>query len=216
MDDVSRKAVDIFFDVHQSSNSRFYIVPGGKTPRFFFSQLAGRIKHWANTQFILSDERLTYNKKLSNTAMFEENFIKKIKSNNEPLLIQNNLNDIQSIIENRLKSLTPNLAVLGLGADGHTASLFPGDPEIFNENDDILIKTKNDSEDFDRISLTFDYLMKAEEILFLVNGKEKAEALRECLEGRFNPVQYPAQFIFKNYKNDIHVLCDQLAAKYLA
>ena len=114
-----------------------------------------------------------------------------------------------------MKSLTPNLAVLGLGTDGHTASLFPGDPEIFNENDDILIKTKNDSEDFDRISLTFNYLMKADEILFIVNGKEKAEALRECLEGRFNPVKYPAQFIFKNYKNDINVLCDQLATKYL-
>ena len=216
MDEVSKKAVDIFFDVHQSSNSRFYIVPGGKTPRLFFSQLAGRIKHWANTQFILSDERLTYNKNLSNTAMFEKNFIKKIKSNNEPALIQHNLNSVQSNIENKLNSLTPNLAVLGLGADGHTASLFPGDPEIFNENDDILLKTKNDSEDFDRISLTFNYLMKAEKILFLVNGGKKAKALRECLEGRFNPVKYPAQFIFKNYKNDINVLCDQLAAKYLA
>ena len=148
--------------------------------------------------------------------MFEENFIKKMENNNGPALLKHNLNGVQSITENKLKSLTPNLAVLGLGADGHTASLFPGDPEIFNENDNILIKTKNDSEDFDRISLTFNYLMKADEILFIVNGKEKAEALRECLEGRFNPVQYPAQFIFKNYKNDIHVLCDQLAAKYLA
>ena len=105
--------------------------------------------------------------------------------------------------------------MLGLGTDGHTASLFPGNPEIFNENDDILIKTKNDSEDFDRISLTFDYLMKAEEILFLVNGKEKAEALKECLKGNFNPVQYPAQFIFHNYENEIHMLCDKSAAKYL-
>jgi len=214
--EVSKKAVDIFFGVHQSLNNRFYVVPGGKTPMLFFTLLAWRIKHWSNTQFILSDERLTHNKKLSNTAMFESFFIKKIKSKNEPLLIQNNLNVVQSIIENKLKSLTPKLAVLGLGTDGHTASLFPGNPEIFNENDDILIKTKNESEDFDRISLTFDYLMKAEEILFLVNGKEKAEALRECLEGKFNPVQYPAQFIFKNYNNDIHVLCDQLAAKYLA
>jgi len=178
--------------------------------------LAERIKHWANTQFILSDERLTDNKKLSNTVMFEKNFIKKIKNNNQPQLIQNSLNDVQSIIEKQLKPLRPNLAVLGLGTDGHTASLFPGNPEIFNANDDILVKIKNDSEDFNRISLTFDYLMKAEEILFLVNGEEKAEALRECLEGRFNPVQYPAQYIFKNYKNNIHVLCDQLAAKYLA
>ena len=178
--------------------------------------LAERIKHWTNTQFILSDERLTDNEKLSNTVMVENFFIKKIKSKNKPKLIKSNLNNVQSIIVKQLKSLKPNLAVLGLGTDGHTASLFPGNPKIFNANNDMFIKTKNESEDFDRISLTFSYLMKAEEILFLVNGEEKAEALRECLEGGFNPIKYPAQYIFKNYKNDIHVLCNQLAAKFLA
>ena len=57
--------------------------------------------------------------------------------------------------------------------------------------------------------------MKAEVILFLVNGKEKAEALKECLEKNYKYFQYPAQYIFQNYKNDIHVVCDRQAAKYL-
>jgi 6-phosphogluconolactonase len=122
----------------------------------------------------------------------------------------------QLIIEKILKSLTPELTVLGLGADGHKASLFPGHSRIFYENDAILINTNNDWEEFDRISLTFNYLMKTDKIVFLVNGKEKARALKECLDGNFNPVEYPSQFIFQNYLNDIHVVCDQSSAKNLA
>ena len=58
--------------------------------------------------------------------------------------------------------------------------------------------------------------MKTEKILFLLNGKEKANALRECLEGSYNPIRYPAQFIFNNYEKQIHIVCDQAAAQYFA
>jgi 6-phosphogluconolactonase len=216
LDKVSRKALDIFIDVHQDTSNCFYIVPGGNTSRLFYKLLAKRIENWGNTQFILSDERLSLEIKISNSVMVEETLLKNIENDKRPELLKYNINGNQSEIEKILKAKKPNLAILGLGTDGHTASLFPGNPEIFNDAADITIKTKNDWEDFYRISLTFNYLLKAEKILFLVNGHEKSEALIECLEGNFNPLQYPAQYIFRNYVNDIHVLCDETAAKYLA
>ena len=118
-------------------------------------------------------------------------------------------------IEKILKAQKPNLAILGLGTDGHTASLFPGNPEIFNENDDVLLKTNNEWEDFDRVSLSFNYLMKSDKIIFMVSGFEKAEALMKCLAGDYDPIQFPAQFIINNYNNDIHILCDKAAGKYV-
>ena len=57
--------------------------------------------------------------------------------------------------------------------------------------------------------------MKSKKIIFLVSGKDKAEALKECLVGDYNPIQYPAQFIFRNYKNTIYILCDNLAGEYI-
>jgi 6-phosphogluconolactonase/glucosamine-6-phosphate isomerase/deaminase len=57
---------------------------------------------------------------------------------------------------------------------------------------------------------------QSELILFVVSGKEKAEALRECIVGDYDPIQYPAQFIFHNYTNDIYILCDKVAGKYIA
>lgn len=214
--EISSRAFDLFSEVHNKSNNRFYIVPGGSTPTLFFNLLSEKIEDWKNTQFILSDERLINDKKISNDAMVEEALLRKIEKGKRPKLLKYNRNGNQSEIENILKTQKPNLTILGLGSDGHTASLFPGDPEIFNKNDGIFIKTSNNWEDFDRISLTFNYLMKSEMILFLVSGKEKAKALKECLEGNFNPVRYPAQFIFQNYKNEIHVVCDNSAGKYFA
>lgn len=215
MDKVSRKALDIFIDVHQDTSNCFYIVPGGNTSRLFYKLLAKRIENWGNTQFILSDERLSLEIKISNSVMVEETLLKNIEKDKRPELLKYNINGNQSEIEKILKAQKPNLAILGLGTDGHTASLFPGNPEIFNENDDVLLKTNNEWEDFDRVSLSFNYLMKSDKIIFMVSGFEKAEALMKCLAGDYDPIQFPAQFIINNYNNDIHILCDKAAGKYV-
>tara|TARA_B100000427_G_C15456386_1_gene572003 strand:- start:170 stop:841 length:672 start_codon:yes stop_codon:yes gene_type:complete len=210
LNQLSRKAADIFVSEYQSSTNHFFIVPGGQTPKIFFKIILNEINEWNNAKFILSDERLTENKDHLNSVMLE-----KIFKNKGPRLlkfIQNNQN--QKIIS-EIKNIVPQIAILGLGEDSHTASLFPGDPKIFNDTNKIILYTKKQNEDFYRVSLTFNYLMKAKRIVFIVSGSNKAKALKNCLHSNYDHNLYPAQFIFKNYNNRIDIVCDQDSANLI-
>ena len=207
LDEISKHAVELFSSVHQNSNNRFYIVPGGSTPKPFYKLLAKNISDWSNTQFILSDERIVVEKKeLSNAVMLEESFLMNIETENLPEFYPLISNANYSTIEKTLQFLKPKLTILGLGADGHTASLFPGNPDIFKNDDNITVSVKNEWEDFERISLSIQYLMRSEQILFLVMGANRAKALHFCLNEPFNPEKYPAQYIFHNFENSIFLI----------
>jgi len=213
--EISDVVFEIISDVHYSNNNRFYVIPGGKTPKLLLNLLSKKIIDWNNTQFILSDERLIDNKQVSNEHMVNEELLKEINKDEKPKLIKYSRTGDQSVVEKNIKNKKPDLTILGIGDDGHTASLFPSNAEILNHTN-ICIKVKNSWEDFNRISLSFNYLMKSDQIIFLINGGSKAEALKECLTGSYNPMQYPAQYIFHNYQKIIHVFCDKEAGKYIA
>jgi len=84
--------------------------------------------------------------------------------------------------------------LLGMGPDGHTASLFPG-TEALHET--IRLVAANWVEKFKtyRITLTVPVLNHADLVVFLVSGAEKAEALKEVLQGDYRPDRFPAQLI---------------------
>lgn len=92
-----------------------------------------------------------------------------------------------------------DLVLLGLGSDGHTASLFPESPAL--EADDRLVVAVKASEPriqppvVERITLTPRALNAADETLFLVVGEEKAPAVRAVLEGPREPRRWPAQAV---------------------
>ncbi len=216
LDDISNVAFDLFVKIHNATNNRFYIIPGGSTPKQFLNLLSNKINDWSDTYFILSDERLINDNQISNEYMVYKELLSAINASKRPTLIKYNRSDDQAGVEKIIKNRIPILTILGLGSDVHTASLFPGNEEIINENENICLKVKNSWENFYRVSLSFSYLMKSNQIIILANGIDKAKALKECLHGNYNPIKYPAQYIFQNYKNTIHVLCDKLAGKYIA
>ena len=51
--------------------------------------------------------------------------------------------------------------------------------------------------------------------MFILNGRRKALALKECLIGKFDPIKYPVQYILKNFKRKIYIHCDKAAASAL-
>ncbi len=217
LEEVSIVAFNIFSEAHQKRDNRFYIIPGGSTPKLFFKLLSKNITNWKNTQFILSDERIVENKNNhSNEVMVENELLKKVVNNEKPKLLKYNQNGRLSEIESVLKFQSPNLAFLGLGTDCHTASLFPGNSDILNEKKKICLKVRNSWENYHRVSLSFGYLMKSNQIVFMVSGEGKAKSLKECLVGNYNPIQFPAQFIFQNYNKPVHIVCDKAAGKYVA
>ena len=87
-----------------------------------------------------------------------------------------------------------DLVLLGLGPDGHTASLFP-DTDVLHETARLAAAVWVAKFQTSRITLTVPLLNHAANILFLVSGKDKAKALRAVLHGEFQPRRYPAQLI---------------------
>jgi len=104
--------------------------------------------------------------------------------------------------------------LLGIGPDGHTASLFPGTKALYEHN---RLVVANWVERFrtHRITMTAPVLNNADTIIVLVSGQEKAEILRQILEGDHQPDLLPAQLIRPTHGR-LTWLVDQAAASRLS
>jgi 6-phosphogluconolactonase len=87
-----------------------------------------------------------------------------------------------------------DLVLMGLGPDGHTASLFPGTRAV-HERERLVVAHWIDKLGTFRITLTPPVFNAAARTIFLVSGSRKAPALRAVLEGDFEPDLYPAQIV---------------------
>ena len=87
-----------------------------------------------------------------------------------------------------------DLVILGMGPDGHTASLFPGTDAV-HETSRAVVAPWVPKLHSHRITLTPPVLNRADRVLFLVTGSDKAEALAAVLEGPYRPDVYPSQIV---------------------
>ena len=119
------------------------------------------------------------------------------------------LDDLQ-----RIRQLTGLGLLLGLlGADGHTASIFPGTRAV-SDLSSIVLAYQVPQLAAERMTLTLPVLNHAHHILFLVAGQEKAHALATTLEGERSPSTYPAQAV-RPVDGTLTWLVDQAAAAEL-
>jgi 6-phosphogluconolactonase len=89
---------------------------------------------------------------------------------------------------------TFDLILLGMGADGHTASLFPSDSSL-QERERLVTAIRSIHGGFRRVTLTLPTINHARKVFFLVVGPDKAETVREVLQGSRQGVPLPAQLI---------------------
>ena len=186
---------------------------GGSTPRTLYSlladdpQLRGEVA-WEKVHFFFSDERhVPPDHPDSNYRMVDRALLSKIPALPSSVhRMATELKDASGVADAYERELQAffalgpgevpriDLVLLGLGAEGHTASLFPGS-EALRETRRLAVATWVKELRAWRITLTFPVLNNASEVAFLVSGAGKAEALRNVLEGIPNPDLWPAQAV---------------------
>ena len=106
-----------------------------------------------------------------------------------------------------------NCVLLGMGSDGHTASLFPGS-QALDEQKHLVLANWVDKFNAFRITLTPPVFNNADLMLMLVSGSRKADMLKAVLAGDRSPDHYPVQRILPEH-GDMHWILDRSAARFL-
>ncbi len=106
-----------------------------------------------------------------------------------------------------------DLIQLGMGPEGHTASLFPHQSSL-HEQQQLVMPVTVPKPPPPRLTFTPPLLNAAVHVLFLVTGEEKAEALQAVLEGKYQPDEYPAQIV-RPPQGEVVWMLDSAAASKL-
>jgi 6-phosphogluconolactonase len=108
---------------------------------------------------------------------------------------------------------TFDLVLLGMGDDGHTASLFPH-TDALNEMSHIVVPNHVPQKDAWRITLTWPVIDQGREVAFLIEGAEKTQVLHDVFLGPYQPEKYPSQLI-RPSSGRLTLLLDAAAAAKL-
>lgn len=99
---------------------------------------------------------------------------------------------LKTFFEN--KTIRFDMVLLGLGENGHTASIFPG-TKLVEEKEAGIRAVYVAEEKMYRISMTAPMINNAEQVLFMATGKNKSSIVQKIIKGAFEPNKYPAQLI---------------------
>jgi 6-phosphogluconolactonase len=158
-------------------------VSGGRDPWPMFSQLEDRGLDWTRTEIYQVDERIApAGSDERNLTHLIESLSIGAQGSIRPMPVTHN--DLEAAAERYAKLLPEalDLAHMGLGPDGHTASLVPGDP-VLEVTDRRVAVTAGPYEGVRRMTLTFPVLSRVRFLLWVVTGEEKRDAL-EMLRAR--------------------------------
>lgn len=198
---------------------------GGKTPSMLYSLLAEKYINevsWQKIDFWWSDERMVspddpesnfgvVNKLLFSRIELSPGQIHRIKGEKDPALESKRYgSEIRSVIPVVNGWPAFDLVMLGLGDDGHTASIFPDQMRLL-ESDEITGIALHPLTSQQRITLTGKVLNNARKVAFLVSGESKAKILNEILNSSENSSIYPASHIHP--KGELHWFVDEAGMK---
>jgi 6-phosphogluconolactonase len=200
---------------------------GGRTPRDFYLRLSDKDKRdiWTNVHVFLADERyVPFSDPDSNYGMLNELLLERVSlppANRHPVPVEEKTlemaankyeEEIRYFFELR-EGMLPrfDLIMLGMGEDGHTASLFPNN-KVLKEVKHLACPVTHAPKAHDRITLTLPVINNARHVIFYVSGAGKAEAVKKVLERR-DP-SFPSSHV-KSVNGDLKFVLDRDAASQL-
>ncbi len=212
IDALSLKAAKIFVELSDmciKQNGRFSVaISGGSTPIKLFSLISNEYRNdinWERVHIFWADERcVPAEDKESNYGNAYKAFISKvplpnanihrIKGEEEPVKEARRYEEEIINFFNMKDTPSFDLILLGLGEDGHTASLFPGSDAV-NEKKRTAVPVFINDKTVPRITLTLPVLNNAKTVIFMVSGSAKSGILAEIIENGSKRNLYPADLV---------------------
>jgi len=209
--DLNTAAANLFIQAANEAiaeRGRFTVaLTGGSSPKGLYQLLASSpykeqidwqkvFVFWGDERWVpLTDER-------SNAKMTAETLLNRVPIPNEHIFVmwkehvepRAYAETYGQLIEQQVKDSRFDLILLGMGDDGHTASLFPGTPVLYEKDKNVAAYFLM-AQDMYRITLTAPLINRARKVAFLLFGEKKAPALKEVLEGQKHIEKYPSQLI---------------------
>ncbi|MHB1655155.1 MAG: 6-phosphogluconolactonase [Burkholderiales bacterium] len=170
------------------------VLSGGATPRALYERMAGLDADWPNWHIWFGDERcLPAGDEDRNSRMAGKAWLDKSVIPSGQIHVIHAESGSEAAVEDYLRQLQGtgrfDLVLLGLGEDGHTASLFPGQMSE-SETADVVAVRLAPKPPADRVSLSAQRLSDTGTVLFLVSGKSKREAVQAWQNGAAIPAAY--------------------------
>jgi 6-phosphogluconolactonase len=196
---------------------------GGSTPKRLYELLAkgeGGPIDWDRVHVFFGDERNVppddheSNYRMAKESLFASGLIP--ESNIHRIRGEFSANEAAQSYEDEIKRVLGNdpvfdLVLLGLGPDGHTASLFPDSPAL-NENKKLVAANHVEKLKSDRITFTYPLLNRADNVMFLASGADKAKIVRSVLSGEGD---YPSRHVRPEHGELIWMLDKDSASQYI-
>lgn len=227
---LNRAAAELFAEQSRQATAargRFCVsLSGGQTPRSVYELLARPPYRdqvpWARVHIFWGDERCVSaddprsNYRMTRTALLDHVPIPadNVHPISGTLPPAESAREYDQLLRTFFAGQQPqfDLVLLGLGENGHTASLFPGTP-VLREKERWAREVYVAEQDLYRVTLTAPLLNRALVTAFLVAGAGKASVLREVIEGPPDPERLPAQLILP--EGELRWLVEQSASAHL-
>ena len=176
-------------------------VPGGTSPIKIFNELSKQKLDWSKVQITLVDDRLVDpDNDHSNQKLINDYLLKNEAKKSKFIPLNKNLNNGDNF------KFPLDVCLLGIGNDGHFASLFPNminntnmlDPKSKSSIDEVKA---NGNPFVPRISMNLPLILSSNLIILLIKGKLKQEVLREA----YNNKNIPLYYLLKHRINNFHI-----------
>jgi 6-phosphogluconolactonase len=173
------------------------VLTGGSTPGKAYMHAAALEPDWSKTSVWWGDERcVPPEDERSNYGLAKRTLLDRLAHQPEVHRIRGELDpaDASGEYGKKLEGVALDLLLLGLGPDGHVASLFPHSPQL-DERERLVTSGPAGLEPFvDRVTMTLPALLSARRIVFLISGAAKAEAVERAFRGEITP-EVPASLL---------------------